>query len=239
MILFVPSLSSRNTVELSLEQTRHLKAKRIAHSKECITLSDGKYSAQASLSEGKKSIIATYDSLTELPARTVKLTLFFSVIKPDRMSWLIEKAVEIGVDRLVPIYSDRSQGMHWNKSTSEHLHKVIISACTQSLQLTPPLIQEPLSLEDAVALPRGAQELCFFGDLNEQSLSPKQLTLSKEQALHLFIGPEGGWSPKDLELLNGHCTPIYYPGPILRTETACIVLGSMLQGMRLLEKNKS
>jgi len=234
MILFVPLLSSRNTIELSLEQTRHLKAKRIAHSKECITLSDGKYSAQATLSESKKSILATYDSLTELPSRSVKLTLYFSVIKPDRMSWLVEKAVEIGIDRLVPIYSERSQGTHWNKSTAEHLHKVIISACTQSLQLTPPMLQDPLFLEKAIAPLKGLQELCFYGALNAQSQSPKELILGKEQALHLFIGPEGGWSPNDLKTLDDSCTPVYYPGPILRTETACIVLGSMLQGMRLL-----
>jgi len=233
MIIFVPNLLVSKTLTLSIEQIRHLKAKRIAHSSICITLSDGQYSAQATLSEGKKSILATYEHCTLLPVRTMQLTLYFSIIKPDRMSWLIEKAVEIGIDRLVPLHCERTQGMYWSPSTYEHLRKVMLSACTQSLQCTPPLLDIPQSLEQAVMALHTTEHACFYGDLNPQSLAPHQVKIGKECPAHLFIGPEGGWSSSEQTLLKQQATPIFYPGPVLRTETAALVLGSLLQGIRL------
>ncbi len=227
MILFVNKLSLSGSFSLSTEQVRHLKAKRIAHEKISITLTDGLFAAHAILSEShKREIIASYTESWELPPRKKLFTLCFGVIKPDRMSWLVEKSVELGVDRLVPLWTERAQRVHFTPSILEHLRKVVISACTQSLQLKLPQISTPISLIDALEENRKSHK--FYGSLTEKSLNAMEHRCSDREDLSLWIGPEGGWSEDEERLLKQHATSIYYPGPILRTETACTIFTAIL-----------
>lgn len=225
MILFVPSIST-NPIELSQEQVRHLKAKRILFDKQEVFLSDGKTHAQGYLETLKKGTFVHCVSQTALQPRSNLLSLYVGVIKPDRMSWLIEKATELGCDQIIPIWTERAQRSHWSDKTWAHLQKVLISACTQSMQLVPPTLHMPIDIQD-IALNISTAHY-FYGDLSPNSISTSQLSLQTDFTCNLFIGPEGGWSNADLKLLE-QCTPIHFPGPILRTETAAIILASTLK----------
>lgn len=228
MILFFKKLPSYGSVALLPDQVQHIKAKRILKEDSQIILSDGSFFVHAVLEGRAPQIIAKYTScLYPIDPRTDRMVLCFGLIKPDRMSWLVEKAVELGVDRLVPLITERSQNNYWTPSSRQHLEKVIVSACTQSLQYSLPVLDSPLTLEDS--LKKNDAVASFYGSLQDTSSKNIPFANPQQTSLKLYIGPEGGWSPQEDLLLKEHASPLYYPGPVLRTETAAIALTIILK----------
>ena len=156
----------------------------------------------------------------ELPAeRPYKLTLAVAPTKnSDRMEWMVEKAVEIGVDKIVLLKCERSE----RKSLRpERLQKIMISAMKQSLSTFLPELVETVKLEDFVKT-RNENPNKFFGYC---SLEYPRKDFAKEckagDEVIVMIGPEGDFTPKEVEMAvaNGF-KPVTFGEKRLRTETA-------------------
>lgn len=149
------------------------------------------------------------------------ITVVISIFKFDRMEWAIEKSVEMGVARIVPLIASRSES-HLVSAASKRLERwsrIAHSASQQARRSMPPQIIGPVKL-DAMLASRDAgivlSEIESERSLNEAvSANPGSLTLA--------FGPEGGWKNDELDsfLAAGWTTASLGP-TILRAETAVI-----------------
>lgn len=138
----------------------------------------------------------------------------------DRMEWLVEKLVEVGINRFVPLkcrFSERKE------IKRERLEKIAVSAMKQSLKAELPEITDMMPLQKAVELYSAPQRFVGYCDENcERTL------LAREYQAHddvsLLIGPEGDFSPEEIRMLieNGY-RPVTMGDNRLRTETAALV----------------
>ena len=160
-------------------------------------------------------------------ART--LTLFACVTKSSRWDWTLEKATELGADRIVPVISERTIvriPKVERAAKKARWVKIVQEAARQSDALFVPEILEPLDFAEALDLARASK--CFAGALMEAA--PKMLLKAVEDSLaegeegdySVFIGPEGDFTPTELASLLEFAQPVSLGSRILRAETAAI-----------------
>ena len=149
-----------------------------------------------------------------------EIHLFQSIIKKDKFEWVMEKGTELGVFYFHPIISERSEKKNIN---FERAGKIIKEASEQSGRGNLPKIEELTNLEDA--LNNDFVSIAFHptGDKFDEN------DFEKEKVLGIFIGPEGGWSDKELELFKEKGIKILSLGnQILKAETSAIAVSSLL-----------
>ena len=161
----------------------------------------------------------------------LRITLLQGIARGEKMDWILQKATELGVARIVPANSERSEvkldAQRADKRVA-HWREVVVSACEQSGRARVPEVAAPLPLAQAAAMRDGRGFL--LAPLATQSLSA--LHDSTLHACTLAIGPEGGWSPRDREQLIAAGYEGLRLGPrVLRTETAGIAAIAALQAM--------
>jgi len=146
--------------------------------------------------------------------------LFASIVKKDNFEWIVEKATELGVSQIIPVLSSRSEKKSINM---ERLTKVSIEASEQSGRATIPVIHKILDLQKA---------LTDFAHLKSIAWDPAAAKFTSDDVLTIngvYIGPEGGWSPEELEMFRTHGVHLHSLGPqILRAETAVVAVISRL-----------
>ena len=138
----------------------------------------------------------------------------------DRFEWFVEKATEIGVDRVAPVIGERSER---RTVKTERLRRLALSAAKQSLKGAVPQIDEPVSVRDFIAAaPADACKLicCCFDDV---ARIPVAAALQQDRPLYVLIGPEGDFSPEEAAFAreNGWI-PVQLGPSRLRTETAAL-----------------
>ncbi len=166
--------------------------------------------------------------LPAVPQRTrPQITLATAVPKGDRFDWLIEKATEIGVDRIVPLRTERST-VDPRSTKLERLRQVVLSACKQCGRNT--LLQIDPVVDFAVFLKqRQEHQVCFMADLGGKPALTTFRQQSQRDACHewiTLIGPEGGWSDAERQQAGASgITQISLADYILRIETAAVAAG--------------
>jgi 16S rRNA (uracil1498-N3)-methyltransferase len=160
-------------------------------------------------------------------------TLCAALVKKDTFEWIVQKATELGVSRIVPILAERSE----KKNISmDRLQRIIIEAAEQSGRATLPEIIEPITLEDALAMKDDTKDIASKNIhavvweptaplFHSNSVTGDSRTVNQpfENSIVTYIGPEGGWSPAELELFTKKGVTMYSMGPqILRAETAAV-----------------
>ncbi|WP_199119635.1 16S rRNA (uracil(1498)-N(3))-methyltransferase [Pedobacter sp. ASV28] len=135
----------------------------------------------------------------------------------DRFEWFLEKATEIGIDEITPIICDRSER---KLVKEERLERVITSAVKQSLTAYHPKLNRAISYSDFVKSEFEGYRLIAHCIDDEHKQFIDQLIVPFQNYL-VLIGPEGDFSPKeiDLALQNGY-KPVTLGNTRLRTETA-------------------
>lgn len=163
------------------------------------------------------SIVSRKESM-HIPPREVYL--FCSLIKKDKFEWILEKGTELGVTKFVPIISDRSEKKDLNIERGE---KILREAAEQSGRATIPELLSPISFEEALK-----QEFPLF------AFDPKGDTFTIEHAhnyspLGIFVGPEGGWTDREIFLFKQNDVRVYSLGPlVLRAETAAVAISALI-----------
>ena len=148
---------------------------------------------------------------------TLNIELAICLVKKNAMEIILQKATELGIKKIIPIISERTEVKEIN---FERANKIVIEATEQSNQLEPPQISEILNLKDFLNINRNK---IFFADINsDYSLEKKDF--KEGETATVLVGPEGDFSPAERELiLNGSTTvPFSLSKNILRTDTAVI-----------------
>jgi 16S rRNA (uracil1498-N3)-methyltransferase len=171
-----------------------------------------------------------------------ELTLVQCVPRGDRMDFIVQKATELGVVRIVPVLSQRSVvRLDENQSTSKQAHwrAVAVSACEQCGRNRLPSVDTPLPLLSYL----GGLAQATANEVLRLVLEPERaqrtdaragsidtaISLSASRA-EIAIGPEGGFAPEELEAFDLSAFARLGLGPrVLRTETAAIAAIAVLQ----------
>ena len=160
----------------------------------------------------------------------VRLVLYQALIKGQRFDWVLEKGTELGVTAFVPVVSGRSLVRTSQPSSArlERWHRVIVEAAEQSGRSRLPEISPPIAFEKACASAAGLRILPWE-DETEASLSDVLAAEEDVDAVSLFIGPEGGFPPEEVELARHQGVRTVSLGPrILRAETAAVVAAALV-----------
>ena len=182
------------------------------------------------ISASKKNVevkvLSSEENNSESP---LNLHLGQVISRGDRMDFTIQKSVELGVNTITPLFSERC-GV---KLTGERLEKkiqqwqkIVISACEQSGRSVVPVIRPAMQLADWCAEPSDAVKLNLHP---RASHGVNGLTLPNNR-VRLVIGPEGGLSAPEIVMTEEHQFTDVLLGPrVLRTETAALTTISALQ----------
>jgi 16S rRNA (uracil1498-N3)-methyltransferase len=199
-----------------------------------IQLFDGDgYDYQARLKAEGKRLAALLEDRVENNSRSPITThLGQAICRGDRMDYSIQKAVELGVNIITPLISERVQFRMDAKRLAkkmQHWLGVIHSACEQSGRADIPVLKEPQDLSDwldegdAVTIMLAPEAPQSLGDLLQD------LADLKPEILRLGIGPEGGFSEAELQAAGGRVKTGRLGPRILRTETAGTATLTMIQ----------
>lgn len=148
-----------------------------------------------------------------------EITVYLSIFKFDRMEWALEKLTELGVSRIVPVIADRT-AQHLAKAADarvERWRKIAREAAQQARRIAPPEIADPVRVEGMVK-----QSGILLSEV-EDAVSLKAALAGCRPPLSLAFGPEGGWTPAEIELFKAAGWKSASLGnTILRAETAAI-----------------
>ena len=147
------------------------------------------------------------------------IELAICLVKKNPMETILQKATELGVSKIIPIISERTEVKELNY---DRANKIVIESTEQSNQLSPPKISDVIKLKDFLNNLDGSSKL-LFADVNS-SQNLKAETLKHGDPILVLIGPEGDFSPseRDSILGNSNVTPFTISRNILRSDTAVI-----------------
>jgi 16S rRNA (uracil1498-N3)-methyltransferase len=156
---------------------------------------------------------------------TQKITLGISLLKNAvRLEWLVEKATEMGIHTIVPLMCERT--IH-ERFKTERMQNILQSAMLQSQQAWLPVLASPTKFNDFISTYNAPQQYIAHCEQG-QKISIKELAPSNNCIL--LIGPEGDFSPKEIEVALSLQYQAIELGPTrLRTETAGIFALSVLK----------
>mgnify|MGYP000034591991 CR=1 FL=1 len=223
-----PSISS-----FTLPEAAHRHAVQVLRLRQgaTITVFDGRGLEYEAILES----VAKRESIAVLGAKVenrfespLNITLLQGVSRGERMDYALQKAVELGVNKIVPVTSERCnvQLSHGRaEKRLAHWRGVMISACEQSGRSVLPELTEVMPL-DEVILNNNAASCLVLDPLAKKGFS----SLEKQQDVALLIGPEGGLSEQEIFMVTEQSFQAVNFGPrILRTETAAVAAIAVMQ----------
>ena len=153
------------------------------------------------------------------PTKNSNIELAICLVKKSPMDTILQKATELGVSKIIPIVSERTEVKELN---FERANRIVVEATEQSNQLIPPQISEITKLKDFLKDLSGSSKL-LFADVNSKD-KLKAEALKEAKTLSVLIGPEGDFSPSERELIlaNSNVVPFTISRSILRSDTAVI-----------------
>jgi 16S rRNA (uracil1498-N3)-methyltransferase len=222
--VYFPTLSFHdNRIRITDDEHHHLVVSR-TEAGESIEVFDGKGNVWIVVVEAvsKRETIGILKETRKIPPPSVDLILGIALIRTAAFEFALEKAVEIGVTRVVPFTAARSNAVaghrhnRWSRS--------VIEAAKQSKRYHVPAIDAVATFDQVLAIP--ASTKIMFA---ERDGGPLESALAGSPALYL-IGPEGGWT--DMEI-SAACArgfrEVSLGTGILKAETAAIVGGALIR----------
>ena len=229
---YYPQLSEKDgTVTLPGDVHRHAVQVLRLKPGATIKLFDGRgleYDAELQAVSKRESTVRLAKLVSRESESPLSITLVQGVSRGDRMDYTLQKAVELGVNRVLPVITERCNvnlsGSRADKKR-EHWHGVMVSACEQSGRNMLPELAE-VQHYDAMLSETNQGARLILDPTAKQGFK----TLGKLTDVTLLIGPEGGFSESEIQqaVLSG-CQSIQFGPRILRTETAAISAIAVLQ----------
>lgn len=224
MQLFFNSELSQDTdqIRFSKEESKHIVKVLRKSVGDTLYITNGKGVLFTSeiISADQKNCVANIMSSEIKPKRSYNLHIAVAPTKMnDRYEWFLEKATEIGIDSITPVFCDNSER---RIIKAERYEKIMLSAMKQSLNCYLPQLNEAINLRDFISQKHnGALFIAHCEETNRKSLKQE---LIANQDITILIGPEGDFSTKEIELaIQSNFIPVTLGTTRLRTETAAIV----------------
>jgi len=210
-------LTAGNTFALSHDEQHHARVLRVRDGEE-VEVFNGRGAAFVAkyAAEGLQIVRSAPDR----EAR-VALHLAMAIINLDKFDIVLQKATELGVRSIIPLVTERVEiRAERYRGKADRWKKIVFEAVKQSGRSVIPIIEEPQEFEEVVN--RDGSKILFDADENPATAQPgNQATL--------FIGPEGGWSERELQLAREHGCAFERLGiRRLRAETAAIVATALV-----------
>lgn len=202
------------------EEGRHLSTVLRKKTGDLLQLTDGKgFFYEAELADaGKRQVLARILSKTAAkPMRPARLHIAIAPTKQmERLEWFLEKATEIGVDEITPLLCQRSER---DTLRLDRMEKILVSAMKQSLRAWLPKLNQPTRFQDFAKKTGDVQKRIAW--CAAEPLPHLKNTLNTQQDVVVAIGPEGDFSPEEIQiaLANGF-QGVGLGEARLRTETA-------------------
>lgn len=228
------SLQLGSTVKLSTNAAAHATRVLRLNAGDTLALFNGDgldYDCEL-ISVKKSEVLAKVNSSTALNNESpLQITLLQGISSGDRMDFTIQKAVELGVTKIVPIKTARSLvKLNGNRAEKrlEHWKNIIISACEQSGRAVVPEIIAPISLSSWLSA--NSQEKQLRITLDPIAATSMNKLDKPSDTIELLIGAEGGLTDEELKLAHQHSfTGVQLGKRILRTETAALAAITAMQ----------
>ena len=198
---------------------------------EALTLCDGKGTDFDGVLETVTDRQVTVRISASRPSQaepTLAVTLYQGLPKGDKMDWIIQKAVELGVTAVVPVATRRSVARLEGKADKkqERWERIAAEAAGQCGRGMLPSVERPLSWSQALSRLPGEPALVFY----EGGGRPlRELVTPSTRRLSVFVGPEGGFDPEEIDAIRRQGGGVATLGPrILRCETAPLAALTLL-----------
>ncbi len=160
----------------------------------------------------------------------IDIILAQGIARGEKMDFIIQKAVELGVRKIIPLITERCNVRLDNEREEkrlQHWQSVIISACEQSGRNRLPEVAAPVDWKQW--LPKAKADVCFVLSPHVDDKLPA-LTLKPGMSVMVVIGPEGGLSEPEVAMARQQGFAPLNLGPrVLRTETAALAALAVLQ----------
>lgn len=221
----LPRLFVRNalgpgaSIDLDPSQANYLgNVLRLGEGAELLTFDDrsGEWLARISVA-GKKRMTLTIERQTRAAETIPDLWLAFAPVKRTQVDWMVEKATELGIARLIPVVTQRTVV---ERVKLERLEAISIEAAEQCGRTRLPELSEPIQLSKLLEEPRGGRRL-YFAD--ENGGAPAAEIFVPGPAM-ILIGPEGGFTDEERARIRAanNAEAVSLGPRILRAETAAL-----------------
>ena len=232
---FLPDFPSQDTVTLDGDQAHHAAQVMRFEVGDSIILFDGQgteATCEINAISRKRVELTIKDRNTADRALSAELTMAVALPKKDRQKFLVEKLVELGVDRLIPVQAERSVA-EANPKVIERIKKQVIEACKQCERNRLMQITDPMNFSQIAAwsdqYPQPARRWLAdpyhgvsIATVNQQTAGDANNSDQDQHEL-VMIGPEGGFSDQEITDATDAGFQLLRIGPtILRVETAAI-----------------
>jgi 16S rRNA (uracil1498-N3)-methyltransferase len=223
-------------LELDAGATKSLRFRAI-NAKEAFTLRDaeGRF-FRASVLElaAEKARVAVYEAMPASPEPPARITLVCAVLARQRMLTVAQKATELGVARIVPVFSEHSVGPSGLEHEKAHAWPgQVLRAARQCRRASVPEILPAAPLAKVLADPlwTAAERRYLLDDRVDPAADPLAAGPGAPPTeIVLAVGPEGGWSDDERARLTSRgATPLRLGGRVLRAETAVLVGLAVIQ----------
>jgi len=207
---------------LSEEESKHAVRVLRLNVGDQVQLIDGRgglYTAEIKNAHPKRTILQITNVVTDFNKRNHYLHIAIAPTKNiERLEWFLEKATEIGIDEISLIICQRSER---KEAKVDRLNKIITSAIKQSLKAYHPILNEPEPLSKLLSRNFDGQK--FIAHCEEGDKTSLKQDISLNGKYLILIGPEGDFSPKEIEdALQNDYKAITLGKSRLRTETAAL-----------------
>jgi 16S rRNA (uracil1498-N3)-methyltransferase len=234
-------------ITLNEETSKHVVQVLRMHEGEQLNLTDGKgtlITAVIATAHKKQCVVRVQETRFKKQG-TRKTSIAISLVKnASRFEWFLEKATEIGVSEILPLICERTERQHFRY---ERMKGILVSAMLQSEQVWLPVLREPVKFEEfirqmspsdefvddvSVSRPTGTSDgsVKLIAHCEEGVKKPfSNFQISSFSKSVILIGPEGDFSPVEIELaLQHNFHPVSLGETRLRTETAGMVAAVLM-----------
>ena len=225
--LYYPNSISKNTTSLLSKEHTHYVAN-VMRLKRGSNINffnqEGEWASEVIFLEKDRVEVKFLNKIKE-PLKSLSIELAICLIKKNPMDIILQKATELGVSKITPIISERTEIKELNHDRAK---KIVIEATEQSNQFIPPEISKTIKLKDFLNHLNGSNKL-FFADINNKDRLKKE-DIKDDNLKTLLVGPEGDFTPNERKMIlqNKNTISFSLSNNILRTETATISALSLI-----------
>lgn len=227
-------LAGPGEYDLGREESHHAATVLRLRQDDAVIVFDGRggHAEGVVVQAGKGGVRVRVDEVRRDERRPPHLTIATALPKGKRWQVLVEKCTELGVDRIIPLISERS--VVKGEGDADKWRRWVVEAAKQSRRTWMPEVLEPLRLMDIPALAKSEDAVLLVADRDGEPPTHYRPQLEKAGRIVTMVGPEGGFSDEELVYCRNHGALGIVLSPfVLRIETAAAAVCAMIREITL------